>query len=133
MQVKEALLQKDNLVKVLEYYGYCNIKETERDIRCGIRVDSNPTSILITKNEQISTIDFARGVNGDIFTLIMEQKCKKYNEVISDIKSILGIEITFKSKTDSESIARCFKDIIIKKKEQLDVYAESILNDYKDY
>ena len=60
--------------KILEYYGYENIRRTNKEIRCARGDDSNPTSIRIKLNENLTSQDFARNVSGDIFTLIMAHK-----------------------------------------------------------
>ena len=48
--IKEILLESDNLEKILEYYGYENIRRTGKEIRCARGDDSNPTSIRIKLN-----------------------------------------------------------------------------------
>ena len=96
--IKEILLDDDNLEKILEHYGYENIHRTEKEIRCARGDDSNPTAIRIKLNENLTSQDFARNINGDIFTLIMSHKGLEFKEVIQEIKSILGMTICGKSK-----------------------------------
>lgn len=131
MQFKEVLLQENNLIEVLEFYGYSNISETDGEIRCGRCSTSNPTSISILKNENISATDFGRNISGDIFTLIMEHKKKKFIEVVKDIKGLLNIEVDYKKDEENESVSRVFDDLVFKNKETLDVYGEELLDNYK--
>lgn len=130
MQVKKALLEKNNIEKVLNFYGYANIVDKGDEIRCGLTIKTNPSSIAIYKNDNISAMDYGRNINGDIFTLIMEHKTISYSEIISDIKSLLGIEITYAVKEKNESVSRVFDDILFKKKEELKIYSEDTLDKY---
>lgn len=99
--IKEILLEDDNLEKILEYYGYENIRKTNKEIRCARGDDSNPTSIRIKLNENLTSQDFARSISGDIFTLIMSHKDMDFKEVIREIKSILGLSLEYKPKQKS--------------------------------
>ena len=99
--IKEILLEDDNLEKILEYYGYENIRRTNKEIRCARGDDSNPTSIRIRLNENLTSQDFARNVSGDIFTLIMSHKDMEFKDTIREIKSILGISLEYKPKQKS--------------------------------
>ena len=99
--IKEILLEDDNLEKILEYYGYENIRKTNKEIRCARGDDSNPTSIRIKLNENLTSQDFARSVSGDIFTLIMANKNMDFKDVIREIKSILGLSLEYKPKQKS--------------------------------
>ena len=99
--IKEILLEDDNLEKILEYYGYENIRRTNKEIRCARGDDSNPTSIRIRLNENLTSQDFARSVSGDIFTLIMANKNMDFKDVIREIKSILGLSLEYKPKQKS--------------------------------
>ncbi len=130
MQLKEALLQDKNIEKVLEYYGYANISDRGDEIRCGLTEYSNPSSICVLKNNSLTATDFARGINGDIFTLIIEQRQKTFVQVVNEIKNLLNIEIEYTKPGESESICHVFSDVIFKKKEKLEVYPEQILDEY---
>ena len=96
--IKEILLDEDNLEKILEHYGYENIHKTNKEIRCARGDDSNPTSIRIKLNDNLTSQDFARNISGDIFTLIMSHKNLEFKEVIQEIKSILGLSLSYKKR-----------------------------------
>ena len=92
--IKEILLDDDNLEKILEHYGYENIHKTNKEIRCARGDDSNPTAIRIRLNDNLTSQDFARNISGDIFTLIMSHKGLEFKEVIEEIKSLLGLSLS---------------------------------------
>lgn len=134
MEVKREILESnEGIVKILDYYGYANIRDRGKEIRCGIDENSNPTSILVRKDENISTIDFARNIKGDIFTLIMNQKGLSFRDVINDIKNLLDIEINYiRNGNRKDSVASIFDDLVFNDEEKLDIYDENILNNYSD-
>ena len=131
--IKGILLESDNLEKVLEYYGYENIKRTSKEIRCARGDDSNPTSIRIKLNENLTSQDFARSVSGDIFTLIMANKNMDFKDVIREIKSILGLSLEYKPKQKSTFSMLFGKIKNYNNSEEIDVetYGEDILDNYE--
>jgi DNA primase len=96
--IKSILLEDHNLEKVLEYYSYENINRNTKEIRCARETDSNPTSVRIKLNENLTSQDFAKNIYGDIFTLIMEHKNIEFKNLINEIKSLLNINTQFKKK-----------------------------------
>lgn len=130
--IKEILLDDDNLEKILEHYGYENIHRTEKEIRCARGDDSNPTAIRIKLNENLTSQDFARNINGDIFTLIMSHKELEFKEVIQEIKSILGLSLAYKKKAKS-TFSSLFGRIKNQKSVEVDIetYPEDILEKYE--
>ena len=132
MLVKEALLKDNNIEKVLSFYGYANITDRGKEVRCGFSIETNPSSITVYKNENLTAIDFTGNLTGDIFTILMEHKGLSYSEIIRDIKNLLDIKITYSEKKENESVTRVFDDILFKKKEELQVYKEEVLDKYAD-
>lgn len=132
MQVKEALLKDNNIEKVLSFYGYANITDRGKEVRCGFTIKTNPSSIAIYKNENLSAVDYASGITGDIFTIIMKHKSIGFSEMIRDIKNLLDIEISYSKRKENESVSRVFDDILFKRQEKLQVYEEEVLNKYAD-
>lgn len=130
--IKEILLNDDNLEKILEHYGYENIHKTNKEVRCARGDDSNPTSIRIKLNDNLTSQDFARNINGDIFTLIMSHKGLEFKEVIQEIKSILGLSLTYKKKSKS-TFSALFGKIKNQKSVEIDIetYPEAILEKYE--
>ena len=132
--IKEILLENDNLEKVLEHYEYENINRNNKEIRCARGDDSNPTSIRIKLNENLTASDFARSISGDIFTLIMHHKGLEFKEVIQEIKTVLGLSLTYKPKQKS-TFANLFGKIKAQKHNEeieIETYPEDILNKYED-
>ena len=130
--IKEILIEGNNLEKVLEHYGYEKIHRTNKELRFARCDDSNATSIRIKLNENLSSQDFARNINGDIFTLIMQHKGLDFKEVIQDIKSILGINLKYKQKSRS-AFSTLFGKIKNHKTINVDIetYSENILDKYE--
>ena len=131
--IKEILLENDNLEKVLEHYGYENIRRTNKEIRCARGDDSNPTSIRIKLNENLTSQDFARSVSGDIFTLIMANKNMDFKDVIREIKSILGLSLEYKPKQKSAFSTLFGKIKKYNNSEEIDIntYEEKVLKNYE--
>ena len=131
--IKEILLDEDNLEKILEHYGYENIHKTNKEIRCARGDDSNPTAIRIRLNDNLTSQDFARNISGDIFTLIMSHKGLEFKEVIQEIKSILGLSLSYKKKTKS-AFFTLFGRIKNQKSIDIDieVYPEETLEKYEN-
>lgn len=130
--IKEILLKDDNIEKVLEYYKYENINRNNKEIRCGRGDNSNPTAIRIKLNENLTTYDYARDLSGDIFTLIMKHKKLEFKEVIREIKSLLGLSLTYKPKQKSAFMS-LFSKIKTQKNTEIEVetYSESKLDEYE--
>lgn len=77
---------------ILEFYGYCKIKIHPKEVRCARDEDGGANSIRIRFNNSLSSYDFVKNIEGDLFSLIMTHKSKKFYEVLQDVKSILGID-----------------------------------------
>ena len=131
--IKEILLESDNLEKVLEHYGYENIRRTSKEIRCARGDDSNPTSIRIKLNENLTSQDFARSISGDIFTLIMTHKNIEFKDTIREIKSILGISLEYKPKQKSafSALFGKIKNYNNSEETEVETYGENILDNYE--
>lgn len=133
-KLKETMLLGDNVERVLEYFNYYKIKRVSKnEVRCAIDSDGNPTAIRIRLNENLSSTDFVRNINGDIITLIMSNRNLKFKEVINGIKEVLGLS-DFQYHKSDVTFLTIFKSIDkkkeISKKIELDVYPEQILDDY---
>ena len=91
--IKSIMLEDvDNIVKLLYYYKFDNIKQTKSEIRCSHDRDSNSTSVRIRLVEGLPSTDFSRNIKGDIFTLIMTTRNEKLFNVINNVKNIFGID-----------------------------------------
>ena len=132
-QLKEKLLQGDNIERVLEYFNYEKIRRvSENEIRCAYDIDRNGTAIRIKLDENISAVDFARNVSGDIIKLIMINRDLPFREVIEDIKEVIGVSDVKIGKAE-ESFLSIFNKLGHKKKtkrEEIEIYPESILDNF---
>ena len=132
-QLKEKLLQGDNIERVLEYFSYEKIRRvSENEIRCAYDIDRNGTAIRIKLDENISAVDFARNVSGDIIKLIMINRDLPFREVIEGIKEVIGVS-DVKIGNAEESFLSIFSKLGHKKKtkrEEIEIYPESILDDF---
>ena len=77
---------------ILEYYGYCKIKINAKEIRCARDEDGGANSIRVRLNDSLSSFDFVKNIDGDLFSLIMTHKDKRFYEVLQDVKGILKID-----------------------------------------
>lgn len=132
MLFKKTILDNDNIIRILEHFNFCNITDRGKEIRCGLNQYTNPTSICVLKDENITSVDFARNIQGDIFTLIMENKNLNFREVMSEIRDVLGIDIHFEKEVKNDSIANIYSDLVFKKKDEIAIYEESILEQFDD-
>lgn len=133
-QLKEKLLQGDNIEKVLEYFNYDKIKRVSKDeVRCALHSEGNATAIRIKLNENISAIDFARNISGDIIKLIMVNRELSFKEVIEGIKEVVGVsDIHFNNKSE-QTFLSIFNKLNHAKKNRstkLEQYPETVLDDY---
>lgn len=132
-QLKEKLLQDDNIERVLEYFNYEKIRRvSENEIRCAYDIDRNGTAIRIKLDENISAIDFARNISGDIIKLIMINRDLPFREVIEGIKEVIGVS-DVKIGNAEESFLSIFNKLGHKKKtkrEEIEIYPESILDNF---
>lgn len=132
-QLKEKLLQGDNIERVLEYFNYEKIRRvSENEVRCAYDIDRNGTAIRIKLDENISAIDFARNVSGDIIKLIMINRDLPFRDVIEGIKEVIGISDVKIGKAE-ESFLSIFNKLGHKRKterEEIEIYPESVLDNF---
>ena len=90
--IKQIMLEDvDNIINLLSYYKFENIKNLRDEIRCSHDKDSNATSVRIRLVDGMPSTDFARNIRGDIFTLITESRNESLRDVINTTKSVFGI------------------------------------------
>ncbi len=126
---------KDNpedIKDLLEFYGYCKIKISPREIRCARDEDGDQNSIRVKLTDSLSSCDFVKGIEGDIFSLIMAHKELSFKDVLNDTKRVLGIENIQKRKTISVFGGMFNRLSKIKEVDQeIKIYNEDILNEYE--
>lgn len=137
MDIQDLKLQlKDNpedIRSILEFYGYCKIKITHKEVRFARDEDGSPNSIRIKLTDSLSSFDFVKNIDGDIFTLLMEHKNLKFKEVLDDIKSVLGIgNISKKKKVNAFGGIFNRLSNIKDSNDEIKIYSDDILNEYEN-
>ena len=131
---KELKKNPENLVELLDRFGYCNIvNHGDKYLSFGRDQFSSKKSIVIQlrNNDWLYVTDYARNVNADIISFIMTQRNVTFVEVLNQIKSILGIT-SFSDVYNKKKIFGGFYDSIRSKNKEIVVatYDESILNQF---
>jgi hypothetical protein len=90
---KELLNHPDKLKDVLEHFGYCNIVIRSKYIQFGRDEFSSKKSIVIKleNNKFLYVHDYARNIQQDLFSYIMNQRHVEFSVVINEVKHVLGI------------------------------------------
>lgn len=129
---KELINHPDKLKDVLEHFGYCNIVIRSKYMSFGRDERSSKKSIVINleNNNYLYVIDYARNIRKDIFAYIIEQRHVAFNDVLSEIKFVLGIT-DYYDFFDKQGIFGGFYEKIRKRKSnKVNVYDESLLDSY---
>ena len=93
-KIKEELLKSpETLQNILEHYGYANIRIRKKYMSFGRDQFSSPKSIVIRleNNQYLYVTDYARNINKDLFSYIIEQRGLSFKDVISTVNQYLGI------------------------------------------
>jgi len=128
---KQLLDNPEHIKNILEKFGFCNIDIRAKEIRCGINVNSNSTSIRIQLNDYLNAVDFGRDIHGNLISFIMKSKNVSYKNVLDIIKNELNIYQYSYVKRNSifdgfyERIKRKTNNII-----DMKIYNNDILNNY---
>lgn len=95
-KIKKTLIDSpDKLIQVLEHFGYCGVvNHNNKYISCGRDEYSSKKSIVIRlqDNDYLWVKDYPLNISKDIYSYICEQRHLEFKEVLSKIKSILGID-----------------------------------------
>ena len=126
---------KDNpedIKDLLEFYGYCKIKIHPKEIRCARDEDGDQNSIRVRLTDSLSSCDFVKGIEGDIFSLIMTHKELSFRDVLNDTKKVLGLGNIQKRKVVSTFGGMFNRLSKVKETEQdIKTYNEDILDEYE--
>lgn len=91
-KLKEYILDDiDRLYRVLNNYGFHDIKKLNGEIRCALPEGTNPTGVMIKLNENMYTAMFELGFTGDIFGAIGEVEDKTFKRVMEEVHSLFGL------------------------------------------
>lgn len=132
-ELKQHLFKNpDEIIRILEYYGYEKINVGTKEIRCARNSLGNSSSIRIKLNENLTATDFARNVSGDIITLFMSHKNLSFVETLNDIQKILNIKDIKKKKVELP-FGGMFSGVSNTNNDNLfvETYEEFILDSYK--
>ena len=132
---KELLNCPDKLKDVLEHFGYCNVIIREKYMSFGRDEYSSKKSIVINlnNNSYLYVHDYARNIQKDIFSYIMEQRKVDFIDVLNEVKHVLGIT-DYYDFFDNKGIFGGFYEKIRKQRAtKINTYDDSILNQYADY
>lgn len=136
-EIKKELIEHPNILKdVLEYFGYRNIITRPKYIQCGRDEKSSKKSITIKleNNKYLYVNDWARNIQQDLFSYIMNQKKVEFSDILNVIKMNLGISNYYDFFEHNTSIFGGFYDNVKNNLEhQMMIYDKSILDKYANY
>lgn len=132
--LKQRLKENPEEIRdLLEFYNYCKIKIHPKEIRCARNEEGGQNSIRIKLTDSLSSYDFVKGVEGDIFSLIMSHKKLSFKDVLNDTKKVLGIKSITRKKVAPLFGGMFSKLSTIRETEhEIKTYSEDILNEYKN-
>jgi hypothetical protein len=129
---KELLNNPESLKELLEHFNFYNVRIHQSYISFGRAIDSSKKSIVIRliRNDYLYVNDYARNINQDLFTYIIEQRSVDFKDIIYSVKSILHIQ-DFDLYDKPNGIFGGFYEKIRKRHEQqIRTYDESVLDKY---
>lgn len=132
LELKKRLRNNPHHIEsILEEYQFHNIDVRDKEIRCGIDEDGNSTSIRIKLNENLTANDFARNIHGDLFSLIVKCRNVELKNVISTVKSELGVSYIEFSR-NKKIFGGFYDNIKIRNKNNVELkkYSEDCMKDY---
>lgn len=133
--IKQHIIDNPHYIEnILEVAGFYKIKDTSRDeYRCAFDYDTNATSIKVDKNTLASS-DFARGVSGDIITLVEHKTELDFKDTLRLMCKIMGLNTSDMPKKIQPVLpfGGFFKDIGVNKDKYdiLEPIDEDILNNF---
>lgn len=94
----------DEIIQILEYWEFSNVRKHSSYISCGREKDCNPNRLCIYFNNSfLNYVDFVSGKQGDLFSMIITHRDLSFFEVIFEIETLLGIETSY--EPDSSRLA----------------------------
>lgn len=141
-ELKKYIIDNNEVIKVLENLGCHNIKEYNKDYRCGLPNHNNKTSVSI-KKETLSIRVFKSDssiLRGDIFTLCMDIKSVTFPQSIKYIHNILDLKYEgYKKEATKEKVdpLEIFKKVQRRRNANnvydIEIHNEEILDEYLPY
>ncbi|MFS1518608.1 hypothetical protein V1503_19405 [Bacillus sp. SCS-151] len=131
--LKQHIIRNPSYIeKLLECCKFHNIRDFGNEYRCGNKLDSNPTSIRISKNS-LGTINFSSGLKGDIITLIQEKRALSFKQTIEFISNKVNYKFDGVIDKYVPPFGGFYKHIEKLKKEELvvmETYPLTLLEEY---
>lgn len=132
-KVKKYIIDNDEYIQLLlEESGFCKISDRGKEYRCAYDIDTNSTSIKVSK-DNLSSFDFSRGIKGDLITLIQHKIQKSFPRTLKFICSIVGLNDDNLEKEEVKLPFDGFFRNIGKNKdtyEKIKTYNDNILEQY---
>ena len=131
---KELISHPEKLKEVLEHYDYHNIVIRTTYMSFGRSEESSKKSIVIRlkDNDFIWITDYARNINKDLFAYIIDQRKVEFSHILNTVKNVLGITDYYDFFDSKRCVFGGFYEKIRKKNlQKINVYDESVLNDYQ--
>ena len=130
--IKQMLMDEpSHIVELLEKFEFCHINQKRSEIRFARNEEGGQNiSIRLQDNPSIFVKDFVTNEDGDIIAYIMKSRSVKFVEVLSEIKSVLGLGDDWRPPK-KESLFGGFYDRIGENRlVEILTYPESIMDDY---
>ena len=133
-KIKETLIeQPDNLVRLLEDFGFEHINHRGSEIRFARDWQGGSNiSIRLKNNPYCCVSDWSRGVSTDIISYIIKEKSVDFRCVLQTAKKILSLSDDWRPQQRSLLFNGIYDNLSCHNNEiKLKTYDESILNNYK--
>lgn len=131
---KELLSNPEKIREALEHFGYCHVVIRNTYMSFGRDEVSSKKSIVINlkNNKALFVHDYARAIQKDLFSYIMQQRGVDFAEVLGVVKNILGIT-DYYDFFDRQGIFGGFYERIRNHNVvRIQTYDESILDKYNN-
>ena len=131
---KELLSNPEKIREVLEHFDYCHVVIRNTYMSFGRDEVSSKKSIVINlkNNKALFVHDYARAIQKDLFSYIMQQRGVEFAEVLGVVKNVLGIT-DYYDFFDRQGIFGGFYERIRNHNiVRIQTYDESILDKYNN-
>ena len=129
---KELINNPEKLKEVLEHFGYCNVIIRPKYLQFGRDEFSSKKSIVIKleNNPYLYVHDYARNIQKDFFNYVSEQRRIEFSEILSVMKSILGITDYYDFFGNKGIFGGFYERIRKRSINKVHTYEDSILDNY---
>jgi len=132
-QVKQHIISNPHLIEeILEEAGFYRVKKKGDKYWCGLHYDTNGTTIYVSI-DTLASVDFARGLKGDIITLLEEKLHLGFRGTVQWICNVIGVEYTSQRQEIIRPFGGYYMNCDINKDHnvgELSEYPREILSNY---